>query len=673
MSRIFINSLIFGLAITLMGSINAQEIGRYPLHQAANRESAQYLNRQLQAEVNIDQLSSIDTGQVWESNFLESEPAQATKQRATSDPRVRPDALDRANIQEPIRSSTTQDSDFFAIESREPFQLSTGLKLPTVQPIFATPANRTPDGANLLSTYQSRPEFFRDVEQVQKVEAIELASIPNGFRTWWMNPIGAPMGISRGHTKVSINSLIQSALRHSPHVQVAATQPHIRQTSVFEEASQFDWSSFVETKYDDSNDPIGNSLTTGNNENRFKQQEWYGRGGVRRKNSNGGELELSQRLGHLDNNSRFLIPRDQGSSRLELNYRQPLLNGRGQAVNESLILLADIDFRSASDDFLDQLQLHLVGVAESYWELVRSRAAYSQRRKLLHDAEAILGNLTGRADVDALDRQIYRAKAAVANRRAEIARSLTSIKNSESRLRLLVNDPAMISSTGSEFIPTDIPSLEPLPIELADALSTALANRPDISKAIRDLRAANVRLGVAKNDILPQLDLLVGTYVAGLDGDSDVFESWTRQFKDGGPGFNVGLEFEVPIGNRAAHARQQRREWELTRALNQFRAVVETSLTEVELAVREVTTTHKELLGHYHAMVAAENETAFLVDRWQTLPDIDDSVTLLLEDLLDSQERLADEEAAFAQAQMDYSVAAVKLKQVMGTLFQVNH
>ena len=142
--------------------------------------------------------------------------------------------------------------------------------------------------------------------------------------------------------------------------------------------------------------------------------------------------------------------------------------------------------------------------------------------------------------------------------------------------------------------------------------------------------------------------MLVGTYVAGLDGDFDALNSWVNQFKDGRPGFNVGFEFEIPIGNRAAIARQERRQWEVNRAMHQFRAVVETGLTEVELAVREVQTAHKEMEGRYFAMTAAANETNFLADRWRTLPEIDDSVTLLLEDLLSSQERLADEEAALS-------------------------
>ena len=146
----------------------------------------------------------------------------------------------------------------------------------------------------------------------------------------------------------------------------------------------------------------------------------------------------------------------------------------------------------------------------------------------------------------------------------------------------------------------------------------------------------------------------------------------SNQFRDGRPGFNVGLDYELPIGNRTARARAERRQWETARALQQFRAVVEMSLTDVELAVREVDTTYREMHGRYYAMMSARTESEFLIDRWKTLPEVDDSVTLLLEDLLDSQERLADEEAALARAQTDYAIAIVQLKKAMGTLFRVH-
>ncbi|MCA9216948.1 MAG: TolC family protein [Planctomycetales bacterium] len=533
--------------------------------------------------------------------------------------------------------------------------------------IFGCRANQFSDGHCALSEYLTRASVCDS--PIWDGESPTEATVT--FDAWWDDPLRRPVDLAPQPRPLSIDQLVRSALINSPHVQVAATTPHIKRTLMLEEQAAFDWRAFAETQYDNLNDPIGNTLTTGNNDDRFVQSEWYGRGGIKRRNRAGGEFDISQRFGTLDNNSRFLLPPNQGNTRLELNYTQPLLNGAGRCVNESLILLASIDFNASTDEMLDRVQAHLLLVTEAYWELHRSRANYLQRRKLLESAQDILDNLQGRIEVDALPRQVLRAKSAVANRQSEISRAKTSIRNAESQLRLLVNDPGMLNSSCIEFIPTDVPFSNPINTTYGDAISTALAHRPDISKAIRDLRSTTVRLGVAKQDLLPQLDLLVSTYVAGLSGNNDVFASYADQFSDGRPGYTVGLQFEVPIGNRAAQARRQRRQWEYTKAIGEFRTVAETAMTEVELAVREVTTTYQEMAARHEAMQASANETSYLVDRWKTLPNIDDSATLLLEDLLDSQERLADEEASFVTAQVNYAVALVKLRQAMGTILLV--
>ena len=544
----------------------------------------------------------------------------------------------------------------------------TTLVLPPVAPIYTPPVNRTHNQSGLLAAYQSRAIL----QSHEDFQATQTSKLPKGFQPWWVLENKGPIGLKASPLQVSLDGLIQRALTNSPHIQVAATEPHIRNAVLLEESSRFDWRSFLESTYDDQNEPVGNTLTLGNDATRLSQQQWSAEGGIRRQTRTGGEFELSQSFSTLQNNSIFLVPEDQGNSRIVLNYRQPLLKGRGRAVNESLIVLANIGLKAASDEFLTEIQQHLTDLTETYWELVRARSELLQRSRLLTEAQKILIQLEGRVGVDALDRQVFRARSAVAKRRAEIARSVTSVKNAESRIRLLVNDQEIINAARMELVPVDMPNIEHLGINLGDAISTALSNRPDISRSIREVKATSVQLGISRNDLLPKLDFLVGSYVAGLEDQFDIAGAWRNQFSNGRPGFNVGFEFETAIGNRAAQARQSRRAWEANRAVHQFRAIVESGLTEVELAVREVHTSHQEMIGRYHAMVAAQKESSFLADRWKTLPDESDSVVLLLENLLDSQERLVNEEAAFAKAQFDYSVAVVKLKQATGTLFQVN-
>ena len=129
--------------------------------------------------------------------------------------------------------------------------------------------------------------------------------------------------------------------------------------------------------------------------------------------------------------------------------------------------------------------------------------------------------------------------------------------------------------------------------------------------------------------------------------------------------------FEYPLGNRAAGARQSRREWEVAKALKDFEATIETSLTDVEIAVREMETSYREMLARFQSMIAAETEASYIQERWRLLPGNDQTLSFLLEDVLDAQERVATEEQDFVTAQVNYVQSLVRVKRAMGVLLSM--
>lgn len=497
--------------------------------------------------------------------------------------------------------------------------------------------------------------------------------MPDNFTAWWDGPVQQRAGIAPRSLSVDVTSLVQQALVYSSQVQVLQADPEVQHRVVKQEEAAFDWRAFLDSKYDDLNDPIGNTLTTGNNDTRFTDSHLTSSGGLKRRTTSGAEVKLAQQFGYQDNNSRFLLPNAQSTSRLELSFRQPLMSRSGTVYNQNQIILARISANAAGDETLDELQKHLYGVAESYWKLYRSRAEFFQRQKLLTSSRKVLSTLEGRNQVDTIPRQILRARASVARAESRMQRAVTDIRNAESQLRLLVNDPEMLDGGPVEFTPTELPCMLESPVSLRDSLQTALVNRPDISNAIRQMRASGVRMGVSKSEMLPKLDFIVSSYVAGLENKSQFADSFANQFTQGRPGYTVGLEFEVPLGNRAAKAKVEQRQWELKRAISSFKQTVETSLTEVEITSREVDTAWRELLGKYQAMEAAQNEVSYLQDRFEVLPMVEESSILLLEDLLDGYERLADEEASFALAQTNYALSIIQLRRSTGTMLRSRH
>jgi outer membrane protein TolC len=165
--------------------------------------------------------------------------------------------------------------------------------------------------------------------------------------------------------------------------------------------------------------------------------------------------------------------------------------------------------------------------------------------------------------------------------------------------------------------------------------------------------------------------MILSTYVAGLDDDSNTFGAFGNQFSEGRPSYAAGLLFEVPLGNRASRARLARNRWELARTLHEFQQTTEVTFTAVEVAVRETRTAFDELLAKKQAIDAANREVDYLQQRWELLPDPNESAILLIENLLDAQERLADEERAFTQSQVDYAMSWVRLRKAMGVLLRL--
>lgn len=517
-----------------------------------------------------------------------------------------------------------------------------------------------------LAPFATRALGMAGAEQ-QTVPAQDAAAMPSAFVPWWRTKVATPRRADAMAFPVDVQTLIHDALQHSPFVRAASDSPLIRETAIVEAQADFDVAAFMESKFDDISEPVGNLLETGGPD-RFRDHNWTFSAGVRKRMPTGGNLEIAQQFGYQDNNSNFFVPTQQGRGRLTLNYTQPLLNGYGRAINSRLIVLAELETGIAWDQFAAQLQDHLLEVTRAYWELYMWRATLVQKKRHLARAEEILNELEVRKEIDALQSQIVRARAAVATRSAELARAETAIRNAETRIRTLVNAPRLRDVSRPELIPVEPPTGDYIAVGARDALLTALQNRSEVDEALRRIQAGSMELKVSRNELLPILDFVMETYVSGLEGDSEVGRAWVNQFRDGEPSYSVGLQLEVPLGNRAARARYQRRRIELRQLVQQFHTTVEQLMGEVEVAVRELHTTYREMQGHYRSMLANKADANYLYQRWQLLPGDDRAASFLLEDLLEAQDRLAIEEFAFAQAQMQYTLSLTSLRRAMGTL-----
>lgn len=490
--------------------------------------------------------------------------------------------------------------------------------------------------------------------------------LPDGFVPWWQQQMAEQLKDSSAPLEMTLDNVVVGTLIHSPQVRVLVDSPIIRQTSIMEAQGKFDLHTFAESKFVNTSDPVGSKLTTGG-ANRFLDQNVYASAGVREQTSTGAQLEMSQRIGYQQNNSIYFFPNDQGTSRLTLTLTQPLLNGAGKAYNNSMIMLARIDTSIARDELSRDLQALLVELHQTYWDLYQQRAVLLQKRRLYESAISIRDQLQARKDVDVVRSQLVRAEAAVANREAATIRYRSQIRNAEARLRALVNDPAIVAER-IELVPTQPPNQAYLAVDLQQSLVSALDGRPEVTAAVKEVRAAGIRLNMSKNELLPVLNMVLGSYVYGLVGQGNIAEAYGNMYSVGRPTYSAGFTFDVPYYNYAAKAKLQQRKIEIRQLSNQMQATMNKIRAEVEIAAREVETTYREMVSKYRALLAGQAEIDYLSQRWQLLPGDQQVAGVVLDDLLNAQERLADTEAGFVQAVVAYNVALVNLRKTTGTL-----
>ena len=467
-----------------------------------------------------------------------------------------------------------------------------------------------------------------------------------------------------------VHTLLFLALQHSNQIKIAKRDPLIRETAIQEADSRFDWVRYLDSAWNDTSEPIGNSLTAGGTADRFNDQVFTATAGVRRLTRYGGILDISQRFGWQDNNSLFLIPDQQATGQFTVSYTHPLLRGRGAAYNNSLVFLAQLDSEVAENEFLAVLQEELLEITRSYWALYLERATLAHQMRLFLKTQEIYQTLDARQRVDTQRTQLITAASALENRRADLIRARTAVTNAETRLRGLINAPELANSDQAELIPAETPSLNFVGTSLQTEIQAAIQHRPEVRAAINQVKAGSNRLGIAQHEMLPALNLVTQGFVNGLRGDSDFGNAFTDQFSSGRPSYSLGIQYELPVGNRLARARVCRREHELAQLQDEYARALEAIKTEVDIAVRELNTAYLEIGAKSRALAAAEAEANTIEQRWLRMVDGNGSGGLNLESLLRAQERVTESERDYVTSVLTYNLAMVNLKRSNGTLLQ---
>jgi len=492
---------------------------------------------------------------------------------------------------------------------------------------------------------------------------------------WWNDLVTQPLHPENQVQTVDSNALVYMALQNSPRIQSLSRDPLIRDFEVIEADAAFDPISFLQSQFADRSDPIGGALdATRDGLSTIENHRWTAEGGVRKRGRTGATYELSQRLGFENSNVSVFDPNNQGTAQLALNVTQPLARGRGRYITQSQILLAQSRGGEAWETFSADLQEEIETIVAAYWRLYYDRSVFLQTKRNVERAAKILETLEGRAKLDSLPNQITRARSSVQTRKTELANAFRDVRNSETELRRLIADRNWRANQFVELLPIEPPFSSALDISLDHVVTTSLENRPEIRASLQEAKRAGIERDISTNDLLPELSLLLGTYVSTLTDRSRVGDAFVDQFGQTKPGYSVGLEFELPIGNRAARSRLVQRKLQLAKIKNEVDETIQNVIAESQIALRRVNSAAETFQAANQAIEAARSDLEQNFLRWENFALVEgdfadgQTPTTVLDQLLDSQERLSSAEAVAAQSQLELKIAEVALQRSMGTL-----
>lgn len=479
------------------------------------------------------------------------------------------------------------------------------------------------------------------------------------------------LGDETATAALSLEQAIATSVRNNLDVQQARIVPAIDSANLVAAEAFFDWVFFADGRWRATDEPrqrpIVNNVPVGAAGNVVDETGFTM--GLRKSLTSGGTLSASIGQTHL--NSRTpgisLEPDPANQVFAELTLDQPLLRGFGSDVALSEVRLARNTERSSMFELKGTLIDTVTAVEEAYWDLAERQAILKIYRRLLERGYETYEVLKSRRDFDVKPSEISDAVARIEQRKGFILIAENDLRDASDRLKLLMNDPDVSVGTEVQFIPVDEAIDEPIRYSLLDSIATAIENRPLVNTALLSIDDASIRATVAENGRLPMLDLRMQARWNGLD--SDAGEAYSQIGEGQFINYLVSLQFEQPLGNRAAEARYRAAQLGRLQSVVGYRDAVQQVAFDVKEALRQVVTTYKLIEQTRTSRIAATENLRTLLVQEQFIQSLTPD---FLDRKLNRQEALAQAEIDEVRSITTYNKAIARLHAAMGTALERN-
>ncbi|MFM8580315.1 MAG: TolC family protein, partial [Planctomycetaceae bacterium] len=360
--------------------------------------------------------------------------------------------------------------------------------------------------------------------------------------------------------------------------------------------------------------------------------------------------------------------------------------GPAMRVNQGVVI-ARINSDISLTEFEQQVKLMVFDVETLYWDLYQSYRNYDS---LVQARDAALQTWRsvkaksgsgleggGRADEAQAREQYFEARS-----RAETALGgpggrggAPGLYGIELQLRRMCGLPA---NDGRIIRPADEPGYSPVVHDWHGCLATAFARRSELRRQRWIIKSNELQLRAARSLANPQLSFIssyqlngFGNNLFGPDGaagseGAQLQSAYRTQFAGDQTGWNMGLQFSVPLGLRSALTQVRHQELRLIKA----QAVLEAQELEVS---HELAGAFQSVDYWYQNAETNYNRRQAALENVEVLKADYELGRRPLDLLLQAQNRLAIAEVTWHRSVTEYCKSLAELQLRQGTLLDYNN
>jgi outer membrane protein len=415
----------------------------------------------------------------------------------------------------------------------------------------------------------------------------------------------------------------------------------------------------------------------------------------------GGTVTAGIDYRQLTSNSNIQTLSPQYSANLVFGVQQPLLRDFGYDAAMTKIRLSTARAQVAEQSLIQTAARLISQTEEEYWRWAYAREQAGVMRRSRDAAAGLLtqaDTLFGAGKVAPVS--VQQARAVLAQREEGVIGATADTESVADRLKLLLQIDLSAELTGSGTLsgatavaapatPAMVPAAAitmpaPAAINQAASVASALRRRPELIGLEREKEQREIELSLAKNQLLPRLDInaqymrtgmaglpntvcvdptVIECVAAGIGVPDSIFATMIgprdalNQLLQRQPfdGWSAELRLQVPLGMRAARARRTEAELKLAESQVRLTAARDEVMRDVREAVRQATTAQARF-------EAAQQAATFARTQFTTARTQFDAGLVSTYDVVRMQDELDRATLNELRAQMELNIALGKVR-----------